>query len=347
MKRYFDSVHGFIHVSDEEKQLFDSPAYMRLNYLHQLGVSYLVYPGATHSRFEHSLGVMHIATKIYDHLFPHGDALMRQALRIGAISHDLGHLPFSHTLETTLLSDHGHELKTLEILESLKENLFFKNLENKHPGFLRLCQKIAVSPSCFLHAYPDASYSGLEILLSSLVSGDYFGADRIDYLVRDSQSTGVSVGLFDYPQLIEMLTIVDYNGAQRVALKEEGLHAAEGLLLARHYMHQRVYQHETVLSYNHALKEFVKALEITSFNGLSAEDYITYTDAWLTDLFIKASFDKTNPGYKWASILTKQTSKEMTKKHEVIVKNPGPLLVLSKEGALGLKHPSSLSSIFF
>jgi HD superfamily phosphohydrolase len=346
MKRYYDSVHGFIHVSDEEKELFDHPAFVRLNYLHQLGVTYLVYPGATHSRFEHSLGVMHIATKMYDHLFEKKDPVIRQALRIGAISHDLGHLPFSHTLESTLLKNSGHEIQTLKILESLKDEPFFINQEQSYPGFMKLCMKLAVSPQYYREYFPGADYSQAELVLSSLISGDYFGADRIDYLVRDSKSTGVSVGLFDYPQLIEMLTLANVDGLT-IALKEEGLHAAEGLLLARHYMHARVYQHETVLFYNHALKEFVKAENIEPLDILTANAYIQLTDATLTDRFMKASFDTSSKGHTWAQYLTKQKAKPKGLSHQVKVKTPGPLLVLTKEGELEIKHPTPLEKIFF
>lgn len=346
-ERLFDSVHGFIHLSVIEKQLLDHPAFIRLHYLHQLGLTYLVYPGATHSRFEHSLGVMHLATKMYDQLFSDNLSHFRQAVRLGALCHDLGHLPFSHTLEKDLLGECGHEKKTLQIIESLKDVTIFKEQEVKHPGFLKLVKKIAVSPNIFQEVHPEESYDDLERILSSLVSGDYFGADRIDYLMRDSQCTGVSVGFLDFPQLIEMLTIQNLEDRPQIVLKEEGLHAVEGLLLARHYMHQRVYCHGAVLAFNEALRAFVKKTNNISFVELSAQDYIIYTDAWLTDQFIRASLDESHLGHKEALILMKKHSKTRLKESYVSKKSPGPLLVLKKDQGLDTLYPKSISSVLF
>ena len=346
-ERFFDSVHGFIHLSEEEKQLLEHPAFIRLHYLHQLGIAYLVYPGATHSRFEHSLGVMHVASKIYDQIFETQNQIHRQALRLGALCHDLGHLPFSHTLEHELLSDHGHEKKTIEVLYLLKDTPIFKRYENLHPGFFNLVVKIAVSPSIYLKYFKNDSYLGDEKLLSSIVSGDYFGADRIDYLIRDSRFTGVSVGLFDYPQLIEMLTVCTINDQEMMALKEEGLEAVEGLLLARHYMHARVYCHRGVLACNQALKAFVKKISIPDFISLAAEDYIKYTDAWLIQQFIEASFDTKHPAHKEALVLMSRLQKSEKKQAIASKKMPGPLYLVKKTGQVETLYPKAWDASLF
>jgi HD superfamily phosphohydrolase len=346
-ERFFDPVHGFIHVSFEEKKLLEHPAFVRLQYLHQLGVTYLVYPGATHTRFEHSLGVMHVASRIYDQLFETGNPILKQALRLGALCHDLGHLPFSHTLEKQLLKDQGHEFKTIEIIEWLNLETYFQDFEKAYPGFKKLVLKIATSPYVYLQVYPDESYSYEETLLSSIVSGDYYGADRIDYLMRDSKSTGVSFGLFDYPQLIESLALSDHEGTLKIVLKEEGLHAVEGLLLARHYMHLRVYQHPAVLAYNAALGEFIRAHGHEDFQKMDPSQYIRYSDVWLSDLFIQSSFDSKSPGHKYAQILLKRKEKLNLKIHPHAKKNPGPLLVLSKLGSLEHYVPQNLTVSLF
>jgi len=305
-ERLYDPLHGFIHLTPAEKKLLDLLPFTRLHYLHQLGITYLVYPGATHSRYEHSLGVMHLATHLYDRLFFAENPIYKQALRIGALSHDLGHLPFSHAAENLLLGQKGHEFKTYEMLHSEYLEPYFASLETHVPGFRKLVLKIALSPSVFAHYYPDEEYSDMERMLSEIVSGDYFGVDRIDYLLRDSRCTGVSHGLFDYPQLLEMLEVSSDGGRARIVLKEEGLAAAEGLLLARHYMHNRVYRHPGVLVYNRALAEFMDQAFPEGFATLAPKEYLAQTDADVTSSFLKASLDPLALGHKPALILTKK-----------------------------------------
>lgn len=346
-ERVFDAVHGFIHLSEDEKKLLEHPAFIRLHYLHQLGLAYLVYPGATHSRFEHSLGVMHLASKIYDQIFERPDPYLKQALRIGALCHDLGHLPFSHTLEQELLTDHGHEKKTLDMIELLKDTPFFKQKNQDYPDFFHLVLKIAVSPCVYNHYYPDDQYTDIQLLLSSIVSGDYFGADRIDYLIRDSRFTGVSVGLFDYPQLIEKMTLFKQGLVTKLAIQEEGLEAVEGLLLARRYMHARVYGHKGVIAYNQTLKEFIKKISMPNFLTMEASLYIKYTDAWLIQQFIEASFDQNHIAHKEALKLMSKVDK-LDKRHIQGPKiSPKALWVVKKTDQCESLYPKDIDTSLF
>lgn len=346
-ERFFDAVHGFIHLSEDEKQLLKHPAFVRLHYLHQLGLAYLVYPGATHSRFEHSLGVMHLASKIYDQIFEIQDPYFKQALRIGALCHDLGHLPFSHTLEHDLLSDHGHEKKTIDVIALLRETEFFKEKQAVYPHFFNLVLKIAVSPSVYLKYFPQDEYSDIETLLSSIVSGDYFGADRIDYLIRDSRFTGVSVGLFDYPQLIEKLTYIKDGQSSKLAVEEEGLEAVEGLLLARHYMHARVYYNKGVMAYNQALKEFIKKIDKPDFLNMEASFYIRYTDAWLIEQFTQASFDENHKAHKEALALMGKSQKLDKKPLKMDKKPLKSLFIVKKSGQIETLYPKEIENSLF
>lgn len=346
-ERIFDAVHGFIHLSEDEKKLLEHPAFIRLHYLHQLGLAYLVYPGATHSRFEHSLGVMHLASKIYDQVFATPDPYLKQALRMGALCHDLGHLPFSHTLEQELLGEHGHEKKTLDMIELLKHTPFFKKKNSEYPPFFQLVLKIAVSPSVYSQYYPDDEYSDIEMLLSSIVSGDYFGADRIDYLIRDSRFTGVSVGLFDYPQLIEKLTLFKEGSVTKLAIEEQGLEAVEGLLLARHYMHARVYGHKGVMAYNQALKEFVKKITVPDFLTMDPSLYIKYTDAWLIQQFIEASFDHHHIAHKEALRLMSKSHKLDKKPPQVTKKLAKTLWVVKEANKIEALYPKDIETSLF
>src|SRR3989344_2454610 len=132
-KKIYDSVHGFIPFDEYEKEVIDSLPFQRLHYIHQLGIAYLVYPGATHTRFEHSLGVMFLATLMFDkicksvrpdvfHFVPRKGSseylYWKRVLRMAALCHDLGHLPFSHVAEQDLLNPFGHEAWTLKIIDS-------------------------------------------------------------------------------------------------------------------------------------------------------------------------------------------------------------------------------------
>src|ERR1700722_17529447 len=122
-KKIYDAVHGFIRFNSIERNLIDILAFQRLHHIRQLGITFLVYPGATHTRFEHSLGTMEVATRIFDHLLEKQMKLpdvdyWKQIVRFAALCHDLGHLPFSHDAESTLLGDMGHEQWTIRIIQS-------------------------------------------------------------------------------------------------------------------------------------------------------------------------------------------------------------------------------------
>jgi uncharacterized protein len=140
-RKIYDSVHGFIRFNDLERDLIDSYAFQRLHYLHQLGIAYLVYPGATHTRFEHSLGVMELSTQIFERIVTKNtfecedkdDDYWLQILRLAALCHDLGHLPFSHVAEKELLGREGHEKWTLQIIQSQYLSGIWEKLQSDFP----------------------------------------------------------------------------------------------------------------------------------------------------------------------------------------------------------------------
>ena len=138
-RKIYDPIHRFIHIDSTENELIESRPFQRLQYIHQLGVSFLVYPSATHRRYEHSLGVMEVSSQIYDSLTSHRptskkmeillkrylpkkgskeDFYWRRIVRLAALCHDLGHLPFSHAAEKKLLDINGHEKWTLNMIKS-------------------------------------------------------------------------------------------------------------------------------------------------------------------------------------------------------------------------------------
>jgi uncharacterized protein len=320
-KKIYDSVHGFIPFDEFEKELIDSLPFQRLHYIHQLGIAYLVYPGATHTRFEHSLGVMALATLMFEkicksvrpdvfHFVPRkgsSDFLYwRRVLRVAALCHDLGHLPFSHVAEKDLLGALGHEHWTLQIIDSpyltpvwdkLKEAPAYME-ELVERDIVEDIKKISVGEEKW-KAMGKGAFSPWERIISEVITGDFFGADRIDYLLRDAKSTGVAYGLFDYHQLIESLRILPSvdRGADdlQLGIDENGLESCEALLLARHFMHRRIYQYSSVKAYNFHLRRYMAANYRK--NLTSVDDFLALSDTDVTSSLNKAAKDPHMPGH--------------------------------------------------
>ena len=290
-KKIYDPVHGFIRISSLEKELIDSYVFQRLHYIRQLGATYLVYPGATHTRFEHSLGVMEVATEIFDKITKTAVTMplvyWRQIVRLAALCHDLGHLPFSHLAEKKILKEEGHEKWTIRAIESIFLQPIWEKIQKEFPdkSIIEDVIKTAIGENKLKNinsTWQTVSFSPWDRVMSQIISGDFFGADRIDYLLRDAKCTGVSYGLFDYHQLIETLRILpSIEGAKEdltLGIEENGIESCEALLLARHFMHKRVYQHHSVQAYSFHMGQFmVKFYEKT--NPLSSfKEYFSYTD---------------------------------------------------------------------
>lgn len=319
-KKIYDSVHGFIPFDEFEKELIDSLPFQRLHYIHQLGIAYLVYPGATHTRFEHSLGVMALATLMFEkicksvrpdvfHFVPRkGSAdflYWRRVLRMAALCHDLGHLPFSHVAEKDLLGALGHEYWTSKIIDSPYLAPVWDKL-SKSPAYLKDLverdivediKKISIGEEKW-KAMTGVSFSPWEKIVSEVITGDFFGADRIDYLLRDAKSTGVAYGLFDYHQLIESLRIlpsVDRGSDElQLGIDENGLESCEALLLARHFMHRRIYQYSSVKAYNFHLRRYMKANYWKKLE--SVDEFLSLSDTDVISALNKAAKDPTLQG---------------------------------------------------
>jgi uncharacterized protein len=308
--KIYDSVHGFIRLNDVESELIDSLPFQRLHYIHQLGIAYLVYPGGTHTRFEHSLGVMEVASLIFDRITadtdPFPDRLYwRQLLRLAALCHDLGHLPFSHVAEKALLGREGHEKWTLQIINSPHLEPVWERLHALFPQkgeFVSQITKLAIGEKKLKEFSLSYSFSPWESLLAESITGDFFGADRIDYLLRDAQCTGVAYGLIDYHQLIEMLRILPFEERLCLGVEENGIQSCEALLLARHFMYRRVYQYPTAKAYAFHLARFMKAY-YTRAEFEDIDSYLRMTDSEILAAMNQASRDPQSRGYQDAKAL--------------------------------------------
>lgn len=325
IKKIYDSIHRFIHIDPLESDLIHSRPFQRLHYIHQLGVSYFVYPGGTHRRFEHSLGVMELASRMYDQLtmrelpthFPNfcktlikelippvgskAHHYWRRILRLAALCHDLGHLPFSHTAEHEILGEKGHEAWTVNMIKSTYLAPIWEDLQKEYPNqdVQQDILKISIGEKKFLKYFPNQKkFNSWEQIVTAMMTGDFFGADRIDYLLRDSKCTGLTYGLFDYHQLIEMLKIIpskENANELRLGIEENGIESCEALLLARHYMHRRLYQYPSVKAYTFHLSRFMGKV----YHNLDAdlEHYISMTDNEVLTELNRASTDTSHLGH--------------------------------------------------
>lgn len=298
-------IHGFIRFSENERQIIDHRYFQRLRYIRQLALTELVYPGASHTRFEHSLGVMEVATRAFDSLASkHGSLLedtfktvanletepmarARQILRLAAMLHDVGHAAFSHAAEEVVHKDYGHEKLSVKIIQ---ETQFLGELIDRAywPGCARAVAQIIEGG----HELPPQLY-----ILKDIVSGQ-MDADRTDYLIRDSHHCGVDYGRFDYKRMIECLELVE-GGRLEIALNFDGVHTFEALILARYQMNTQVYYHRLRRIYDYYLKEYHKALGSSAPS--TAESILANNDITMMQRIFSDAVGGTGEVKKWAN----------------------------------------------
>lgn len=225
-----DPVYGFIRFPEKElMQVIEHPWFQRLRRIKQMGMAHLVYPGAVHTRFHHSLGATHLMGIALNELNSKGIEISKEecvAARLAILMHDIGHGPFSHGLEHTIVHGISHEGISKMIMHRLNEAFdgalteAISIFENTHP-------------QTFLHQ-----------LVSSQLD-----MDRMDYLNRDSFYTGVSEGVIGYDRILQMLTVKDGG----LVVEEKGVHSVEKFIIARRLMYWQVYLHKTVLGAEHLI----------------------------------------------------------------------------------------------
>jgi uncharacterized protein len=231
-KAIFDPVHGPIALDAVALELIGTPEFQRLWGIRQTGFAHLVFPGANHTRLEHSLGTYWVATRFADRLGL--DALAARSLAAGALLHDLGHGPFSHTVDGPMheVLGHGHEQVSRELIEGSGDGT-----GSSIPSVLR---RHGISPKPVADLI-DPPRHGRASWVASLLHGA-IDADRIDYLQRDAHYTGVAHGAIDAVRLLDTIRVV---GA-RLVFAEKGRSAVEGFLVGRALMYSTVYYHKTV-----------------------------------------------------------------------------------------------------
>lgn len=224
-KHIRDPIHGFVGISEQELNLIDKPPMQRLRRIKQLACAELVYPGAVHTRFEHSIGTLFVANEMAEKINVSSDE--KKIIRIACLLHDLGHGPFSHIFEAILSVANskpvGHDEITVDIIKNSSE--ISEIIGDSYDDVLELLEGSDVE-------------SATQEILSSEID-----ADKLDYLQRDSHHTGVTYGCFDFRRILLTLLKIETGSSSYLAIDEKGKDALENFKLARLSMHKQVYQH--------------------------------------------------------------------------------------------------------
>ena len=289
--RIYDELHGYIGLTELESHIIDTPVFQRLRRIKQLSAAWLVYPGALHTRFSHSIGVMHvmgiIAEKLAREGYIPGDDI--QLLRIAALLHDIGHYPYSHTLEAYYLRIDG-------------------------PSHEQLARHIILRDPDLSDIISSSSIDSWEIIsiiegrhkepVYNMLLGSDLDADRADYLPRDALHTGVTYGVIDLHRIIDTLTVSE-DGS--LAISYKGLHAVENFYIARLHMYKSVYYHKTIIGYEALLRLIIENLveeledddEVEKlkpqwiYKAIEKGEYPYWEDYWVHHILYKALKSRT------------------------------------------------------
>ncbi|SEA94496.1 HD domain-containing protein [Pedobacter hartonius] len=239
-----DPVYGFINIPSELIfDLISHPFFQRLRYIKQLGMTHLVYPGALHTRFHHALGAMHLMSLAIEILRSKGHDITKteeEAATVAILLHDIGHGPFSHALEHSLVKGIHHEDISMLMMEKLNQE--FKG-------------RLSTAIEIFTGKYPKKF---LQQLISSQLD-----LDRMDYLNRDSFFTGVSEGVISFDRIIKMFNVAD----DHLVIEEKGIYSIEKFLVARRLMYWQVYLHKTVIAGEQLLVKILKRAKELAEHG--------------------------------------------------------------------------------
>ncbi len=306
-----DPVHGTLTLSNAEVAVIDTPEYQRLRAIKQLGFSELSFPGATHNRYLHSIGVCHIAGVAFDQIFK-GQRFssssvrnrLRQVLRLAALLHDVGHGPLSHAIEEVMppvkeLKIQAYENRLIKKQKSFLENTsprathedytikyltdsnLSETLKKNFPDIDPIQIATLIDPS--LMNFDDFFIDmGMDYrpILSQLVSSE-LDCDRMDYLERDSFFCGTNYGKFDLPWMLNNLTTYSVEGKQHLAINRRALYTFDDFLISRHHMHLMVYFHHKSIIYEEMMNRYLTSKDCSFFLPADIHEYTKYTDSKL------------------------------------------------------------------
>ena len=299
-KKIRDIVYGFVTLNEQECAIIDHPVFQRLRRIKQLSLTDMVYPGANHTRFEHSIGVLQMASDMFDSIIDKRQAFLethlfldestikvyRQRVRFAALLHDVGHAPFSHSAEDLMpllpkahpryiegkAERYSHEDYSIEIIKTVFRDIIERHDLIKAEDVTVLLGDRTVRPKA------------ASLIWKDLISGQ-LDADRADYLLRDSKHLGVNYGLYDRDRLVKCMTIGELEtGSPVLAIEEKGWHLAESLVIARYQMFSQVYFHRVRRIYDYHIYRATKCvLESKGLDGVyppptQLDNYLSFDD---------------------------------------------------------------------
>ena len=274
-----DPIHKYIRITDIEKKLIDTEVFQRLRKIRQLAGAHLVYPSAQHTRFEHSLGVMHLAGLAAETLLDKGYITNKEdveSLRIAALLHDIGHGPFSHLFEEVLSENESKKINHEIIGKKIIKETIILDILGKYGYDGDYVCKLSFGES-------------QKMFYNEIIAGS-LSADIMDYLPRDSFFTGAEYGKVDYYRLISSFEVLS-NG--HLGINKSAINSLESMLISRYQMFKAVYFHKTVRAGEvmllHSLMSADKQL---NFSNFCIEEYLTYTDEKTIDIICSLKGNK-------------------------------------------------------
>lgn len=308
-----DPLHGSIRLSPEEVRIVDHPLVQRLRSIRQLGYAALSYPGATHTRYLHSIGAMHLAGRAFEAIAENGPfsppaaerARLRALVRLAALLHDVGHPPLSHTTESALpavgalgIPGYGrdaneqatHEDLTVALildddLGGLIDESYAPHAIDRRLVAGTIVPAVEVDDAAFRACGADA-----RPLLHQVISSE-LDVDRMDYLLRDAYFAGVGYGMFDREWLISGLSAVEHLGRWHLALHRRAVLAFEDFLLSRYHMFLAVYFHHRTIAFDYMLKQWFAGQQGRFRVPTAPSEYVRFDDHAL-EAMLRASDDE-------------------------------------------------------
>jgi hypothetical protein len=305
-KIIIDPVHGDIGLSKLETELIDTPTFQRLRRIKQLGFAYMVYPNARHSRFEHSLGVMHMMSRVLESLRSKSkkvvpDGYFRK-LRIAALLHDIGHYPYSHLMEK-IDWDSARKYISKKGQNEAKETSATKEYpKHERLGELVITERKDIKEKLKgNNIYPQdiaALVSGQHQSIPNLLNAS-LDVDRLDYLVRDSMNTGLPYGKVDINYIVNNLEL---TAKKEIVVRSKARSSIEHMLMGRYFMFNTVYMHKTVFAFEEVIRRIVLRLwwkgkiyksgeDIEKMARADSNDFLAFDDGYLDKLIDKYADD--------------------------------------------------------
>lgn len=357
-----DPIHGAIEINDKEVAVLESPAFQRLRAIKQLGFGEFSYPGATHNRYIHSLGVSHLAGEAFDIIFRGHQFVkketkwrLRQALRLATLLHDIGHGPLSHTTEYVM-----PQLKDLKVnaykgskhkadrqathedftIKFITDSPLADVLKREFPDLLPIHIACLIDPliACPDDCFEDNGFNYRPIL--NQIASSEVDVDRMDYLVRDSYFCGTDYGRIEIKWLISNLSSHTVGKDVFLALSRRAIYTFDDFLISRHHMYLMVYFHHKAIIYDELLDRYLTSADCTYKLPSDIHEYLKFTDYHLYE-HLKTS---SNP---WAKRISERRPFQMLFElhHTVESERPGKIKARLESEGVELIHSSSVARL--